>query len=63
MHYRTATKLYEEDGAVQVSCLVYAMGNESENIFSSFVFTDAAHENDFDRVTGSTTSILSREGM
>ena len=52
MRYRTATKLDKEDGSVQVSCLVYSMGNEAENIFRSFDFTTAAHQNDFDRVLG-----------
>lgn len=52
MRYRTATKLDKEDGAVQVSCLIYSMGNESENIFRSFVFTTAAQQDDFDAVLG-----------
>lgn len=33
--FRTATKLKKEDGEVQVSSLIYAMGSEAENIFSS----------------------------
>ncbi len=36
--YRIATKLTEEDGEVQVSTLIYAMGPEAENISNSFTF-------------------------
>lgn len=32
MRYRIATKLTAEDGKVQVSTLIYAMGPEAENI-------------------------------
>ena len=34
-HYRTATKVDKEDGLVQVSTLVYALGKEAENLLSS----------------------------
>lgn len=44
MRYRTATKLSQEDGDVQVSALIYSMGKEAENIFKSFTF-----DNDDDR--------------
>lgn len=36
--YRIATKLDQEDGDVQVNTLLYAMGKESEPIFSTFTF-------------------------
>lgn len=52
MRFRTATKLDKEDGAVQVSSLIYAMGSEVENVYRLFVFTDNAHHDDFDRVVG-----------
>lgn len=50
LRYRTATKLNKDDGRVQVRCLIYAMGQEAENIFRFFVFNQVAHEDDFDRV-------------
>lgn len=50
VRYRTATKLNKEDGDVQVSCLIYAMGSESENIYRSFTFAEDRHRNDFDKV-------------
>ncbi|XP_024117381.1 uncharacterized protein K02A2.6, partial [Oryzias melastigma] len=40
--YRIATKLNKDEGPVQVSCLIYAMGAEAENIFKSFTFNDMA---------------------
>ena len=36
--YRTATKLFEEEGNVQVSSLIYALGIEAEHVFRSFTF-------------------------
>lgn len=50
VRFRTATKLNKEDGAVQVSSLIYAMGSESENVFRSFTFTEEGQENNFDVV-------------
>ena len=50
VRFRTATKLDKEDGAVQVSSLIYAMGSESENIYRSFAFDEEGQRNDFDRV-------------
>lgn len=38
--YRLATKLNKENGEVQVSCLIYAMGPEAENIFKSFALSE-----------------------
>ncbi|KAK0156229.1 hypothetical protein N1851_000482 [Merluccius polli] len=50
VRFRSATKLNKEDGAVQVSSLIYAMGSESENIFRSFTFTDEGQQDNFDVV-------------
>ena len=36
--YRKATKLDKEDGVIQVTSLVYAMGREANKIFKSFTF-------------------------
>lgn len=52
VRFRTAGKLDKEDGAVQVSSLIYAMRSEVENVYRLFVFTDNAHHDDFDRVVG-----------
>ncbi|CAL9693588.1 unnamed protein product [Knipowitschia caucasica] len=38
--FRIATKLDQEDGDVQVNTLLYAMGKESEPVFSTFAFPD-----------------------
>lgn len=48
--YRSAVKLGEEDGEVQVSTLIYAMGHEAENIFKSFTFGEAEDINSYDTV-------------
>lgn len=48
--YRTATKLDKEDGPVQVSTLVYALGKEAENILGSFTYGDGEDESDYDTV-------------
>ena len=48
--YRSATKLGAEDGEVQVSTLIYAMGNEAENIFKTFTFTGDEKDDDFKTV-------------
>ncbi|KAK0145431.1 hypothetical protein N1851_015677 [Merluccius polli] len=50
VRFRSATKLNKEDGAVQVSSLIYAMGSESENVFRSFTFTDEGQQDNFDVV-------------
>ncbi|KAL3056877.1 hypothetical protein OYC64_007371 [Pagothenia borchgrevinki] len=50
--YRLATKLDKDDGRVQVSCLIYAMGNEAENIFKSFTFAEEDDGDDFAVVVG-----------
>ena len=53
--FRIATKLNKEDGVVQVSSLIYAMGREADKIFSTFNFRAAAEgegdpRDDFDTV-------------
>ncbi|XP_019725289.1 uncharacterized protein LOC109515746 isoform X2 [Hippocampus comes] len=50
--FRVATKLNNEDGEVQVSSLIYAMGAEAENIFKAFTFADEADKTKFDVVLG-----------
>lgn len=50
--YRLATKLNKDDGEVQVSCLIYAMGPEAENIYKSFTFAGNDERNDFAAVVG-----------
>ncbi|KAL6491496.1 hypothetical protein MHYP_G00018410 [Metynnis hypsauchen] len=52
VRFRTATKLDKEDGAVQVSSLIYSMGSESENVYRSFAFDEERHKDNFDRVLG-----------
>ena len=52
MRYRTATKLDQEDGGVQVSTLIYALGGEAENIFGSFHFDEEDDGEDFEVVMG-----------
>jgi hypothetical protein len=34
--YRIATKLFKEDDDIQISTLLYIMGNESEYVFTQF---------------------------
>ncbi|KAL7850718.1 hypothetical protein SRHO_G00200670 [Serrasalmus rhombeus] len=48
--FRIATKLDQEDGDVQVSSLLYAIGKEAEPIFSTFVFTADEEDNYYDAV-------------
>ena len=50
--FRLAEKLHNEDGDIQVSSLLYAMGDESETIFNTFALTDA-EQNDFYSVMSS----------
>ncbi len=57
VRYRVATKLTEEEGEIQVSALVYAMGPQAETVFNSFQFdpdpaTAARQKKDFDLVLG-----------
>ena len=50
VRFHAATKLGKEDGAVQVSSLIYAMGQDAETIYESFTFDETAHKNDHKRV-------------
>ena len=55
--FRIATRLDQEDGVVQVSSLIYAMGREADKIFSAFNFAAVAEgendpRDDFDIVLG-----------
>lgn len=50
--FRVATKLNKENGEVQVSSLIHAMGPEAENIFKAFTFTEDADQKKFDVVLG-----------
>ena len=63
VRFRIATKLDKEEGAVQVSSLIYAMGSEAENIFRSFTFTEDGHRDDYMRVLGLFDEFLCRGGM
>lgn len=45
--YGIATKLHKDEGQVQVSCLIYAMGNETENVYKSLTFTAGESHDDF----------------
>ena len=47
--FRLAEKLHKEEGDIQVSSLLYAMGDESEQILKTFALTDV-EQNDFDTV-------------
>lgn len=48
--YRTTTKLNAEEAEVQISSLIYAMGNEAEHIFKSLRFNQEDDNKVYDRV-------------
>ena len=48
--YRTATKLKNEEGDVQVSTLIYSLGPEAETVFNTFKFNADADKTNFDIV-------------
>ena len=48
--YRSATKLKDEDEEVQISSLIYAMGNEAEHVFQSFQFENNDDSKKYDVV-------------
>ena len=50
--YRIATKLNKEDGEVQVSTLIYALGKEAEQVFNTFTFEEKEDKNDYATVLG-----------
>ena len=45
--YRITAKLNKDGGPVQVSSLIYAMGNEAENIYKSFTFVNEDQRNEY----------------
>ena len=45
-----ATKLNLEDGEVQVSTLLYALGKEAEQVFNTFVFAEDEDAEDYETV-------------
>ena len=47
--FRLAETLHKEEGDIQVSSLLYAIGDESETILKTFALTDV-EQNDFDTV-------------
>lgn len=48
--YQSATMLGAEDGEVQVSTLIYAIGSEAENVFKSFTFWADEDQDDYNTV-------------
>lgn len=48
--YRLATKLSRDNGDIQVSSLIYAMGSEAEKIFSSFSFANEDEMKNYEAV-------------
>ena len=40
LRFRLATKLYKEEGVVQVSALIYTMGRAAEHVYKSFTLAD-----------------------
>ena len=40
LRFRLATKLHKEEGAVQVSALIYTMGREAEHVYKFFTLAD-----------------------
>ena len=44
LRFRLATKLHKEEGAVQVSALIYTMGREAEHVYTVFPRINAALE-------------------
>ena len=54
--FRLAEKLHKEEGDIQVSALLYAMGDESETIFKTFALTDV-EQNYFATVMSSVVTI------
>lgn len=48
---------------MQVSCPIYAMGSEAENIYKSFVFAEERHKTDFDIVLEKFDGYFFSEGI
>ena len=49
IRYRLATKLHNDDQNVQVSALIYSMGAQAENVFSSFTFNNEGDKDKYER--------------
>ena len=48
LRFRLATKLHKEEGAVQVSALIYTMGREAEHVYKSFTLAAEGDDAKFD---------------
>lgn len=48
--YHVAMKLNKEPPEVQVSLLIYSMGQEAEQVYTSFDFREEEEANDYDNV-------------
>ena len=48
--FRMASKLNKDDGEVQISVLVYAMGREAEHVMKTFEYEEDEENTDFDTV-------------
>ena len=48
--FRLATKLNKQNGEIQVSSMLYAMGIQAESIFARLSFDEEHDKNDFDKV-------------
>ena len=46
--YRVISGLSKQEGASHVNALLYALGGESEYIFTSFTFDDSANQKNYD---------------
>ena len=44
LRFRLATKLHKEEGAVQVSALIYTIGREAEHVYKSFTLAEKDDE-------------------
>ena len=48
--YLVISGLSKREGALQVNALLYALGGQSEDIFTSFTFDDSADQKNYDPV-------------
>lgn len=53
--HRIATKLDKENGEIQVCTLLYSLGSEAEHIVKTFVYANAADENNYNVINMSQT--------
>ena len=61
LRYREATGLDKKDGSIQISTLVYSMGDKAEDILSTMTLT--SDEKSFDTVISKIEDHLSKNGM